>query len=254
MFDLILFWIPIGAAIAGIIGLVVKILTLRKRPHIFFSLFNRAEISIYNEEDEERISLVTAPIGNEKKRFFGETAKKVSAMLIYEAPSGERQYSNICNLNLPWVVGSYPPRIKTKSPLKSERDIQKALEQKLFDWKERDIPEGRGDHLVLAYGIEKGNKVFFATKPAIGIPLPSTKKRGAQFTVAFLRLEVAGENLASTLSNFTFIMASKWDDINVPTNLIKVSTPSRLRNFLLRIGLCREVKVLGYKNQQNRGK
>lgn len=249
MFDSLLLLIPIAAGIAAIMGAIVTIMTLRKRPHIFFSLFNRTEISIYNDETEQRISLLTAPIGNEKKRFFGETAKKLSAMLIYEAPPNSGRYSHVGNLSLPWVVGSYKPRIKTSRPLKSESNIQKALEHLLFDWKERDIPQGRGDNLAVAYGIEKVNKLFFATKPVLGIPLPSTKKQGARFAVAFIRLEIAGDNLASTLSDMTLIMASNWKDMNFPEKATIVKTPSKLRNFLLRIGFGREVKILGRKNQ-----
>jgi len=246
MFDLILIIIPI---VGAIVTVLVGMRTLRKRPHIIFSLLKKAEISIYNEENEEKISLLSAPIANEKKRYFGDTAKKVSAMVLYRAPSNDSKLGLNASIGLPWL-DSYGTRTRVVGQLKTEKDIQRALENHFFDRKERDIPQGRGEHLVVAYGIKKVNKLFLASNPPIGIPLPPPKKRGKELHSCFLALEVAGENLSSTVSGGTMLIVDSWDNFTFPKKAITVKTPSRIRNLLLRMGIGREVKVLGSKSHR----
>jgi len=249
MFDSIPVIITIITVTGTIIAVFIGIRTLLKSPHITFSLFKKAEISIYNQENEENITLLTAPIANEKKRYFGDTAKKVSAMVIYRAPFNDNQLGLNASISLPWL-DSYGIRTRIVGKLISEKDIKRALENHFFDRKDRDIPQGRGEHLAVAYGIEKVNKLFFASNPPIEIPLPPPKKRGTDFTVCPLRLEVAGENLSSTVSEGTVIMANSWNNLAVPKKVTTIKTPSKIRNLLLRMGIGREVKVLGSKNHQ----
>ena len=246
MFDSILIIVPI---VGAIVGVLVGIRTLRKRPHIIFSLFKKAEISIYNEENEEKISLLSAPIANEKKRYFGDTAKKVSAMVLYRAPTNDGKLGLNASISLPWI-DFYGTRTRIVGPLKTEKDIQRALENHFFDRKERDIPQGRGEHLAVAYGIKKVNKLFLASNPPIEIPLPPPKKRGKELRVCFLALEVAGENLSSTVSEGTMIIADRWDNYGYPKKVTTLKTPSKIRNLLLRMGVGREVKVLGSESHQ----
>lgn len=247
MLDSAIVIITIFGTIIGIIVAIIKILSIQKSPHIFFPYFKHSEITFSNGKNEEKISLMIAPIGNRRRRFFGDVAKKISVMLIYEAPDEKGAFSHLGNLSLPWVSNSYRPKIVTENPLNSSIDIQKTLEKNLFHWKERDIPQGRGENVIVAYGIEKTNKIFFATKPALEIILPKDreKKKGLVCIMARLRLEIAGENLPSTLSNFTCILASNWNDMNYPEKITLVKTPNKLRNFLLRLGFRKDVKLLG---------
>ncbi len=246
VFDLILIIITI---VGAIVGVLVGIRTQLKRPHILFSLFKKAEISIYNEENEEKISLLSAPIANEKKQYFGDVAKKVSALVLYRAPTNDGKLGLNASIDLPWL-DSYGTRIRIVGQLKTEKDVQRALENYLFDRKERDIPQGRGEHLAVAYGIKKVNKLFLASNPPIEILLPPPKKRGKELWGCFLALEVAGENLASTVSDGTMIIADRWNNLTFPKKVTTLKTSSKIRNLLLRMGVGREVKVLGSKSHQ----
>lgn len=76
MFELIL---TIVAATCSIIAAFAAIRALLKGPHITFSL-TKAEISLYNQEHEESITLLMASVANKKKSYFGDVAKKVSGM------------------------------------------------------------------------------------------------------------------------------------------------------------------------------
>jgi hypothetical protein len=236
---------------AGIITASVGLRTLLKGPHITFSL-QKADFCLYNREHEERISLLLAPVANKKQRFFGETAKKVSASVIFRAPcDGERLGLN-ASAGLPWMK-SFGSRQKIVEQLRSEEDIQSALEDHLFDRTERDIPQGRGEYLIVAYGIEKTNKLYLASNPPIEIPLPphvkALKKPKIVFTGCFFRLEIAGENLPSTLSEGSVIFGDSWSNWSFPAKVTTIRTPSKFRNLLLRLGIRQEVKVLQSKNR-----
>ena len=72
--------IPIAISVITVASTITAIFlgirTLSKGPHITFSLFKKAEISIYTEDNEENITLLTAPIGNKKKAFLVKQLKK----------------------------------------------------------------------------------------------------------------------------------------------------------------------------------
>lgn len=248
MFDWITVIVGIIGVIGSAIGAFVGLRTLLKKPHIVFSLPKKAEISLYNEESDENLTLLMAPVANKKKLGFGDVAKKVSAMVIYRAPVDDKKVGLNANIEVPWLK-SFGSRTKIAGQLNSEEDIGRALEDRLFDRKERDIPQGRGEHLAVAYGIEKTNKLFLASNPPIEIPLPSPKKQqmGFRMSACPLRLEVAGENLSSTLSEGTVIVGDSWKNWGFPERVETMWTPSRLRNLLLRLGFGREVKILGSK-------
>lgn len=245
--------IPVIAGIIGItggvIGAFVGLRALLRKPHIIFSLPKKAKISFYNEENEENITLLMAPVANKKKLGFGDVAKKVSAMVIYRAPADDNKWRLNANIDLPWLK-SFGTRTKIVGQLNSEEDIRKALEDHLFDRKEREIPQGRGEHLAVAYGVEKTDKLFLASNPPIGIPLPPPKKRQTAYTSCPFRLEVAGENLSSTVSEGTMIVGNSWNNWSIPEKVTTLWTPSRFRNILLCLGFGREVKVLGSKTSR----
>ena len=243
MFELV--YIIVGT-IAAIIGATVGLRTLLKHPHITFSL-QKVDFCLCSRGCEERISLLLALVVNKKRRFFGEIAKKVSASVIFRAPSDDEWPGLNASAGLPWMR-PFGSRQKIAEQLKSEEDIQQALENHLFDRTERDIPQGRGECLIVAYGVEKTNKLYLASNPPIEIPLPHTVKAPSKpkivLTGCFFRLEIAGENLPSTLSEGSIILGNSWNNWSVPSKVITIRTPSKLRNLLLRLGICREVKVL----------
>lgn len=248
MFDLILVMFSTIGAIGAIVAIIIGIRTLLKHPFIFFNLFKRTEITIYNGREEEKIALLSAPIGNKKKRFFGDTAKKISVNVLYYAPSKDgkvRPHSN----EIPWLY-SYGTRIEIEGTLRTRRDIQKALEKHFFNREKLDIPQGRGEHLAVAYGIEKSNKMFLATNPPIELPLPPHQNRWKVMHSYTLALEVAGENLPSSQSRSTVLFAFNWNNFSVPKRVTAIYTPNKIRNFLLSIGIGREKKVLGSDSNQ----
>lgn len=142
MFDLITIIVSIFGISGAIITVIVGIRTLRKRPRITFSL-KKVEISLNAQEHEEKVTLLLAPVGNEKQRFTGDVAKKVSGMVLYRAPIDDGTVGLNASIDLPWIKTSFGASIRTVKQLKSEEDIQLALEEHLFDRKERDIPQGR---------------------------------------------------------------------------------------------------------------
>lgn len=240
--------VTVSATVAGTgIALFVVISALGKKPHIVFSLFNKTEITLHNQKTKEKVTLLTAPVANEKK-VFGDTAKKVSGLVLYRVPENENPFGPSASSEIPWI-SFYGTQVRVNGQLKSDRDIQSALEDYLFDRKERDIPQGRGEYLVVAYGIEKVNKLFLASNPAIEIPLPTLKEKGTKLHTCSLRLEVAGENLKSTVSDGTMIFADSWNNIGVPSEIKTLRTPSRIKNLLIRIGIGRDAKILGRKRK-----
>lgn len=240
---------PIITSILAVIGTLITIFlgvrTLLRRPHIIFSLFEKAEISMYNEEDEVKITLVSDPIANEKKFWIGNTAKKTSVFVRYRAPS-DNQLGLNTSIDIPFL-NTYGTRTKIVDHLKSLEDIQNALEKHFFDRNKRDIPQGRGEYVAVAYGIQKTNQLFIASKPPIEIPLPLPEKRGKELRVCFLRLEIAGDNIPSTTSDGTMIVGDSWNNLSWPTKIETLMSGNKFENLLLRLGIGRKVKVLGSK-------
>jgi hypothetical protein len=191
--------------------------------------------------------LLTAPIANEKK-VFGDTARKVSGLILYRVPEDENPFGPSASSEIPWI-GFYGTQVRVNGQLKSDKDIQSALESSVFDRKERDIPQGRGEHLVVAYGIEKANKLFLASNPPIEIPLPPLNEKGMKLHTCSLRLEVAGENLESTVSDGTMIVADSWNNIGVSSEIKTLRTPSKIKNLLIRMGIGQDAKILGRKGK-----
>jgi hypothetical protein len=235
--------------IVGIVTFIVGIFALRyylKKPHIKFSL-DRADVSLSNDEKEERITLLLAPITNEKQ-FLGDTAKGVTGCVFYRAP-GVNHGIGLASAGLPWSK-PFSKSIKTDNKLQSEQDIQNALENSLFNRITKDIPQGRRETLVVAYGIELTNKMFLASIIPIEFPLPKSSKNQKIMHGCFIRLEVAGENLPSTVSDGTVIIGDSWTNWSFPAEITKIRTPNRFENLLLRLGIGRKQKVLASEKKQ----
>ena len=160
----------IVGVIAGIIGASLGLRVLLKGPHITFSL-QKADFRLFNQEQEEKLSLLLASVANRKKPFFGEMAKKVSVLVLFRAPSDDNWPGLNASAGLPWLK-SFGGKKGIVEQLKSEGDIKRAVEEHVFDRTDRNIPEGRGEFLVVAYGVEKSNKLYLAANPPIEIPLP----------------------------------------------------------------------------------
>jgi hypothetical protein len=230
----------IGAC-ASITALIIVARTLFKGPRVTFSL-KKTDISFYNQENTENITLLFAPIVNPKRWFLGDTAKKLSGLVLYRAPSDENWPGLNASIGLPWLK-TFEIRIRIDEQLKSKEGFQKTFETCLFDRKEKDIPQGRGECLAVAYGVERLHKLFLASDPSIEIPLPSGTDPQT-FNATWLRLEVAGENLKSSQSEGTMILARDWKNWTYPTAVMTLYTPSKLRNLLLLLGFGRKKKVL----------
>lgn len=246
MLNSILTLFAILGGIGVVVTLIVGIRSLFRRPQIRFNLFDRAKITLYNESTTQRLFIISAPIANTKKGFFGDSAKKTIGMIHYRAPTEEE--NDFVGLNtaisLPWL-NNYSQKIKVSGKLDTEEEIREALEKTLFDRTENNIPQGMGNHLAVAYTIEKTNKMFLASNPPIQIEFPKYKKNRTQFAMCSLRLSIAGENIPSTISKGTFIMANRWDNFTVPEKIVTEKTPSKIRNFLLRLGIGKNQEILG---------
>jgi hypothetical protein len=241
--------IPIIIGIIGAaIGASVAVRSWLKGPHVTFSL-EKAAFSLDAQGHDENIALLMAPVANKKKRFIGDAAKRVSGLVLYRAPVNDEKFGLNAAVGLPWLK-PFGTRTRLDKQLKSEEDIQQALEEHLFDRLERDIPQGRGEYLAVAYGVAKTNRLFLASNPPIEIPLPPPEKVPMVLTSCFLRLEVAGENVPSTLSEPTVIVAGDWKNWQCPKAVTTIRTPSKFRNLLLRMGFHRKVKVLESKTRQ----
>jgi hypothetical protein len=223
--------------IVGIVTFIVGIFALRhylKKPHIKFSSY-RADVSLSNDEKEERITLLLAHIINEKQSL-GDTAKGVTGCVLYRAPGVNHGIGLNASAGLPWSK-SFSKNIKTDNKLQSEQDIQNALENILFNRIAKDIPQGRGETLAVAYGIELTNKMFLASIIPIEFPLPKSSKNQKIMHGCFIRLEVAGENLPSTMSDGTVIIGDSWTNWTFPAEITKIRTSNRFENLLLRLGI-----------------
>jgi hypothetical protein len=246
MFDVVSAVITIISIAASIIGVFLGILILKK-PHITFTL-DKSKISLYNEEkEEETVSLLWASIANKKKRYLGDTAKNITACVLYRAPANDNSVEPNFSNGLPWLE-TFTSRTKIPQKLSSYEDVLGALEQHFFIRKETNLPQGRATGLAVAYGIKSINKIFLATKPPVEIPLPHPDKPHVAFTGCFLRLEVAGENLVSTQSEGTFIMARDWENWTVPSKVETIRSSNMLETALLRIGMSRKQKVVAVKS------
>lgn len=243
MFDIVSVLVTVITVAASIIGVVLGIVILKK-PHITFAL-HKSIVSLVNEEkEEETLSLLWASIANKKKLYLGDVAKNITVCVLYRAPASDNSVGLNFSNGLPWSLETFTPRTKISQKLSSCEDVQNALEQHFFMRKETDLPQGRATGLAVAYGIKSINKIFLATKPPIEIPLPNPDRPQEAFTGCFLRLEVAGENLASTQSEGTFIMARDWKNWSVPSKVETIRSSNILENALLRIGFRRRKRVI----------
>jgi hypothetical protein len=243
------FIVSIIAATGSIIGIVLAIRSWRKKPHVRF-LIQRADFTLFNNQKEENVSLLLCRIFNQK-HFFGDAAKKVSGRVIYKAPTDDFESGLDAFAGIPWGK-TFHDKFRIEMNLNSEEDVINAIETALFRRTSVDIPEGRGDTLIVAYGIQISNKLYLASDPSIEIPLPEALelslerplKRRAVMTCCPLRVEIAGENLPSTVSEGTMIFGSDWNNWTYPAKVETVKTPSVFLNFLLRLGIGKETKVI----------
>lgn len=226
---------------ASIVTVCAALRGFLKGPHVTFSV-KKTETSFYYKEHEEKITLLIAAVVNKRKFWFGDCAKKVSATVLYRSPVDDKIELNT-SVNLPWLK-PFTTCTRVPKQLRLEEDVRRALEDHLFDRKEMDIPQGRAECLAIAYGIEKTNKLFLASEPPIEISLPPPETRQETFTFFAFRLEVAGENLKSTVSEGTVIMANSWSNWSVPSEVRTIMTPSKIRNLLLHIGFGQKKKVI----------
>jgi len=242
MFDIVSVVVTLISIAAAIIGVALGILILKK-PHITFTL-DKSSVSLVNEEkEEETLSLLWAIVANKKKLYLGDAAKNITACALYRAPANDNSIGLNFSNGLPWLE-TFTAHTKISQKLSSYEDVQNALEQHFFIRKETDLPQGRATGLAVAYGIKSINRIVLATKPPIEIPLPNPDRPQEAFTGCFLRLEVAGENLASTQSEGTFIMAKDWENWSVPSKVETTRSSNILENALLRIGFHRRKKVI----------
>jgi hypothetical protein len=249
MFDVISIVIAAITVIASIIGVLLGVIALRK-PHITFSL-EKIEMSLFNKEgEEENFSILTATVSNKKKFYLGDTAKNITACVLYRAPANDESMGLNFSNGLPWLE-TFTLKNEIPEKLTTQSDAIKALELHFFERKETILPQGRATGLAVAYGIESTNKIFLATKPPVEIPLPSQTIPKADLTACFLRLEVAGENVASTQSEGTVIMAKNWKEWSIPSKVEALNTPSVFKNILLRLGIGKRQKVIEVKTKKN---
>lgn len=240
MFEVILGAITVTAAVSTVL---VCLRTFLRGPHIGFEL-EKAEISFDNPEGVQNATLLIARIANQKRRFVGDTARKLSGMIRYRAPSENDWRGLNASAGLPWLRPSQA-HIRIDKKLRLDEDFEAIFETRLFERMEKDIPQGRGEILAVAYGIEQTNRLFFASNPPIEIPLPPPEEHEIIFASCPLRLEVAGENLSSKSSEGTVILVKSWKEWTHPKTVMTLQTPSRIRNLLLRVGIGRKIKVLG---------
>lgn len=236
--------------VAGIlVGVYTGLLSLKK-PHLSFSI-DKAKTTLFNEKnEEENISLLIAYVANKRKHNLGDVAKGITACVCYRAPDNNTQWGLNASIGLPWLE-NFTTRTKIPEKLKSQEDIVNGLEKHLFTRKEVDLPQGRTGGLAVAFGIERTNSMFLASNPPIEIQLPSADEPNVAFAACFIRLEVAGENIPSTLSEGTVIVAKKWNEWTFPTEVEAVSTPSSFKNMLLRLGIGKRQKVIEVKTTKN---
>ena len=227
------------------VTILVGLRTFRRGPHIGFAL-DKTELFFDNPKDTQNVTLLIAYISNKKRRFLGDTAKKLSGRVLYRTPSKDNWPGLNATACLPWLRPSLA-HVRINEKLRLDKDFQRVFETQLFERTEKDIPQGRGEVLAVAYGIEKTNKLFFASSPPIEVPLPTSVKHKEVLTHCSLRLEVAGENLSSKCSEGTVIVAKNWKEWSYLVTVSTLHTPSRIRNLLLRIGIGRKVKVISSK-------
>ncbi len=77
----------IVGTLSFIVGITLLIRTLRRRPSISFQLLRRTEVTRASGKYKEKIALLSAPCANKVRRFLGDTAKKTSVNVLYEAQS-----------------------------------------------------------------------------------------------------------------------------------------------------------------------
>jgi hypothetical protein len=250
MFDIFSVTVAIIGLVASIITVIAGFYVFRK-PHLSFIL-DKAIFSLTNGASEKAdISLLLALVSNMKRRFLGDTAKSVTACLFFRSePVTGKSMGLDSSIGLPWLE-NFAVTNKIPEKLTSQEDIMNALEKHLFERKETNIPQGRGRGLAVAFGIEKTNKMFFASDPPIEITLPPPNQPRVAFHAVFLNLEIAGENLASRQEAGTLLMVKNWNEWTIPTKVEKLSTPSIWKNMLLNFGIGRKQKVIKVKMEES---
>ena len=228
-----------------VIGLatLLSLLELRKnirKPKIHMSL-GRAKLSIRDNTKSVKISLLLANVWN-KNSFFGDFAKQISVNLLVHEPINEGEIVQI-STGLPFLkeVGA---ETYSSNEIQSEKDIIEQLEATYFQRSKNEIPQGRGETLVVAYGIEFGNKLFFASNPPMEIPLPKNDEKQWHMRLKPFNLEVAGENLASLQMDGNQIMFEGWDKWSYMNSEEIIHTPSKFQNFLIQLGFKKKIKLL----------
>jgi len=250
MIDIFFVTISIIGLVATIITIITGLYVFRK-PHLSFIL-DKADFSLTNNASEKAdISLLFALVSNKKKQLLGDAAKNVTACLFYRSePVTEKSIGLDSSIGLPWLE-NFTVNNKIPEKLTSQEDIINALEKHLFERKETNIPQGRTRGLAVAFGIEKTNKMFFASNPPIGIILPSPNQAQATFHAVFLNLEIAGENLASKQEAGTLLIVKNWNEWTVPSKVETLLTPSIWKNMLLNLGIGRKKKFIKVRKKQD---
>lgn len=250
MFDIFSVTVAIIGLVATIITAITGFYVFRK-PHSSFTL-DKANFSLTNDAKEgANISLLFAQVSNEKRQFLGDVAKNGTACLLYRSePDNEKSMGLDSSIGLPWLE-NFTVSNKIPEKLTSQEDIMNALEKHLFERKGTDIPQGRGRGLAVALGIEKTNKMFFASNPPIEIILPSPNQTQVPFHGVFLNLEIAGDNFASKQEAGTLLMVKNWNEWGVPSNVETLFTSSIWKNVLLNLGIGRKQKIIKVKMEEN---
>ena len=236
-------------SIAGtVFGVFVGIRTLFKKPRIDFSL-DKTIVTLYNGKKEQKVALLIAQIANKRKRVLGDVAKGITSCVLYRAPIEDDYIGLNSSIGLPWLE-NFKSRTRVSGNLDTQEEIVNALENCLFERKESDLPQGRARGLAVVYGLESTNKLFLASNPAIEIPLPPKDiDPKAVFSACFFRLEIAGENLPSTQSEGSVIIANSWSTWTFPERVETTHSTDKFENFLLGIGRGRKTKVIKGKSR-----
>jgi len=244
----------VTVAIIGLFFTIIAVITgfyVFRKPHLSFIL-DKTDFSLTNQvEEKANISLLLAQVSNKKRQFLGDAAKNATVCLLYRSePVNEKSMGLDSSIGLPWLE-NFAISNKIPEKLTSQEDVLSALEKHLFERGETDIPQGRARTLAVAFGIEKTNKIFFASNPPIELTLPSASQPQAPFTGVFLNLEIAGENFSSTRESGTLLMMKNWNEWTIPSKVETLSTPRTWKNMLLLLGIGRKQKVIKVKVEKN---
>lgn len=211
---------------------LVSLLVQLKRPHITFSLIHSRLPVHLNGKLLKELDILAASVVNQKGRL-GDSARGIRCALMRNAIDLDRNALGTFYHELPWTRDHTDEIRVTKIP-QTETDFAKLLEAGLFTRDPLTLPQGHGAVVAIAYRIKDGSRILYASRRPVESDIPPEEKKG--LWVPF-RIEVAGENLPSTVSNPSFLTVFRGQPWTVPESSRLQFSPSKLRNSLLRLGI-----------------